>query len=251
LKIAVTIADARTPFLVGDLRAQEWFAAHPAARAGYRFFAGVPLRGPRDVSLGALCLADREPRSFDGSDLMILERCGVEFGHHIARMAGEPVPGPFLFDRPSVLSRATLEVLLAAETIRSQRRSGALELALVQLDDDEPECVRQCALDAYAAVEHRNCAVASYAPSVLAVLVKGESGDEVQRAVDNAIAGMRRHLGVGVVSFAYAPGGGVGPVELERGAHQALIDAASDGGVHRVRLGRASTTSGDALNVPS
>ena len=61
---------------------------------------------------------------------------------------------------------------------------------------------------------------------------------------------MRRHLGVGVVSFTYSPGGGVGPAELERAAHQALIDAAGDGGVHRVSLQRASTM-GAAPNVPA
>ena len=81
--ISENIADARSPFLVGDLQSTPWFSTHPAARAGYRFFAGVPLRGPGQVGLGALCIAGLHARAFDAANLAVLQHCGMEFGHRI------------------------------------------------------------------------------------------------------------------------------------------------------------------------
>jgi two-component system, OmpR family, phosphate regulon response regulator PhoB len=243
--LSENIADARTPFLVGDLQAAPWLRTHPAARAGFRFFAGVPLRGPEQVRIGALCIADIEARGFDAANLLVLQHCGTEFGHRIAHLAGANVTGPFLYESPGIFSGETMSVLLGAELMRAHRRPAAFELALVRLRSDDVERAAQCAQRVQQAVEGRGCAVATHAPSVLAVLVRGDDSDDTRARMDKALRALRRHRRADVAAagvVAHASGSGVRPsaADVTRAAEALLASVPADGWMRREEL-RAPT----------
>jgi DNA-binding response OmpR family regulator len=243
--LAENIADARTPILVGDLQAAPWFRTHPAARAGFRFFAGVPLRGPDQVRLGALCIADVEARGFDAANLTVLQHCGIEFGHTIAHLAGAHITGPFLYESPGIFSDETMNVLIAAELMRARRRPAAFELALVRLRSGDVERAAECARRVQQAVDGRGCAVAAHAPSVLAVLVRGDDSDDTRARMDAALDSLERHARADVAAagvVAHASGSGMRPsaADVTRAAEALLGSVPADGWMRREEL-RAPT----------
>jgi hypothetical protein len=73
-----TICDVtiRTPgvHVIEDVRADPEFrnAAWLASREGIRFYAGYPLEAPGGERVGALCVVDREPRTFTAADAATL-----------------------------------------------------------------------------------------------------------------------------------------------------------------------------------
>jgi DNA-binding response OmpR family regulator len=190
--LAENIAGAPTPFLVGDLQSAPWFREHPAARAGFRFFAGAPLCGPDDVRLGALCMGDPQARSFDTANLLVLQHCGAEFGHRIAHLAGASVAGPFLFASQGVFSAATMNVLIGAELVRARRRPAAFELALIRLRSSDVARAEECAQSLQRALEERASAVATYAPSELALLVRGDDASDTRTRMNAALRALRK-----------------------------------------------------------
>ena len=239
--LSENIADARSPFLAGDLRAAPWLATHPAARAGYRFFAGVPLRGPASVGLGALCIADAQPRAFDAANLTVLQHCGTEFGHRIAQLAGVSVSGPFLFEGPSVFSAETLRVLIAAELLRARRRRAAFELALVRLVSSDAACIARCAGEVHRAVDGRGCAVAAEAPFVLAVLVRGADDADTRARMDVSLDVLRHAChgdvsAAGVVAFSSGVGTTRSAADILRAAQAVLARVPAGGWMRRQAL---------------
>jgi EAL domain-containing protein (putative c-di-GMP-specific phosphodiesterase class I) len=74
-------------FVVPDAALDARFASNPlvAGSPHLRFYAGVPLRDRRGQSLGAVCVADTEPRSLSTSALALLEATAavvVEYLEH-------------------------------------------------------------------------------------------------------------------------------------------------------------------------
>ena len=91
--------------------------------------------------------------------------------------------------------------------------------------------------------------MASYGPSVLAILIKGHTRDEVERASDAAIGAMHGRLCAGVVSFGFSPGTGLWAADSQRSAEEALLAATADGRVHRVTVRREPSAHGDPQMV--
>ena len=239
--LSQSIAGATSPALVGDLHSAPWFHTHPAARAGYRFFAGVPLAGPDDVRLGALCIADAQPRGFDAANLTVLEHCGTEFGHRIAQLAGAPVSGPFLFDSPSVFNADTLNVLIAAELLRSRRRQTGFEVALVRLVSPEPGCVDHCAARVRAAVDGRGCAVASVSPSLFALVVRGDDAGRARARMDASLRALWAECSddvadAGVVALANGASAAMSASDVVRAAQSVLATVPPDSWMRREEL---------------
>jgi DNA-binding response OmpR family regulator len=231
--LAENIAGAPTPFVVGDLQAAPWFSAHPAARAGFRFFAGVPLRGPNDVRLGSLCIGDPDARSFDAANLIVLQYCGVEFGHRIAHLAGANISGPFLFDGIGVFAAETMNVLIGAELMRARRRPAAFELALIGLRSSDGLRTERCAQTVRLAVEERGCAVAAFPPSVLAVLIRGDDASDTRARMDAGLRALRRDraadvAAAGVVTYESGTTATLSSADVTRAA-QAVLAAVPSG----------------------
>ena len=92
LSFSTDVIAAGSSLLLGDTTLQTSFAEHPAARQGYRFYAGVPLRTSKGV-IGALSLGDHEPHIFDGDDMTILQHIALGIARHTEALAtGNPVP---------------------------------------------------------------------------------------------------------------------------------------------------------------
>ena len=239
--LSESIAGAHSPALVGDLQSTPWFRAHPAAQAGYRFFAGVPLRGPDDVSLGALCIADAQPRAFDAANLTVLQHCGTEFGHRIAQLAGAAVSGPFLFYSPSVLNADTLNVLIAAELLRSRRRQTGFEVALIRLVSPAPGCVDRCAARVRDAVDGRGCAVASHSPSLFALVVRGDDAGRARARMDASLRALWAECSddvadAGVVALANGASATFSASDVLRAAQSVLANVPPDSWMRREEL---------------
>ena len=249
--VSAKIADARSPFLVGDLQAAPWLGTHPAARSGYRFFAGVPLRGPDHVGLGALCIADSQPRAFDAANLTVLQHCGTEFGFRIAQLAGVAVSGPFLFDGASLFSAETMNVLVGAELLRAHRRRAAFELALVRIDSGDSDELAHYAEHAQRAIDGRGCAAAGYAPSIFALLVRGHDRHDTRARMDTALAALRRDpLGdvaaVGVVAHAGGPRPTATAAAVLDAAQALLVTIPADEWLRRAQLPGGDAAGADA-----
>ena len=248
--LAERLADAESPFLVGDLHSA-WFSSHPAAQAGYRFFAGAPLRGPGGVGLGALCIADVEPRAFDAANLTVLQHCGAEFGHRIARLAGQSVPGPFLFESPNVFSPQTMNVLIAAELLRTRRGRGAFELALIRVVAGLESRLPRFARSVQDALGGRSCAVAADSSSTFAVLVRGRDAATVSDRMEAALGALRQEhsslvSAAGVVAHSIRAGGLLSTTDVIASARAVLATVPATGWMRREELGTSDDAGSDA-----
>lgn len=78
------------PLIVEDALRDDQFDDHPLVVGGphLRFFAGVPVRGPLGWIVGALCVADQNPRSFSIDD-----ECALRL---FARRVEDEINGPRL-----------------------------------------------------------------------------------------------------------------------------------------------------------
>jgi sigma-B regulation protein RsbU (phosphoserine phosphatase) len=66
------------PLIIPDTLLNEEFKDNPLVTGEpfARFYAGVPVRGPRGHKVGTLCLMDRQPRQFSAHDEMVLKDLG-------------------------------------------------------------------------------------------------------------------------------------------------------------------------------
>jgi len=73
------------PLVVSDARLDPRFADSPlvVGEPYVRFYAGHPLAGPGGRNVGTLCLADREPRTLDETELEILARLAAMVEHEL------------------------------------------------------------------------------------------------------------------------------------------------------------------------
>ena len=231
LSFSTDVIAAGSSLLLGDTTLQTGFAEHPAARQGYRFYAGVPLRTSKGV-IGALSLGDREPHIFDGDDMTILEHIALGIARHTEALAtGNAVP--VVLDQPGLFRRETLQLLLSIALRRATRDGGAIELALIQVANDDSLTARQCADTISQSIEHSGLVISSYAPGVVALLKYGKDSQRVSPGVDAAIAACNgsasRLRGVGVVRYEIAGGALVSGSELERIADETRARVVSEG----------------------
>ena len=68
------VAAAGAPLVISDARSDPRYADNPqvTGEPGIRAFAGMPLIGRDGLPLGALCVIDRQPRTFDSHALELL-----------------------------------------------------------------------------------------------------------------------------------------------------------------------------------
>jgi hypothetical protein len=77
---AHTVAGGQ-PFVVEDAWADERFGVEAPAR----FYAGYPVESPDGVRIGALCVADPEPRTVESVDLVMLRELALSVQRELAR----------------------------------------------------------------------------------------------------------------------------------------------------------------------
>lgn len=77
---AHTVASGQ-PFIVEDAWADERFGREAPAR----FYAGYPVESPDGVRIGALCVADPEPRTVESVDLVMLRELALSVQRELAR----------------------------------------------------------------------------------------------------------------------------------------------------------------------
>jgi GAF domain-containing protein len=60
--------------VVQDLARDPRFANNPFLKErGFRFYAGIPLRGPNGLPIGSLCILDTKPREMSGQEQQLLQ----------------------------------------------------------------------------------------------------------------------------------------------------------------------------------
>lgn len=231
LSFSTDVIAAGSSLLLGDTTLQTSFAEHPAARQGYRFYAGVPLRTSKGV-IGALSLGDHEPHIFQGDDMTILQHIAFGIARHTEALAtGNAVP--VFFDPPGLFRRDTLQLLLSIALRRATRDGGAIELAMIQLANDDSRTARTCVDTINQSIEHSGLVISSYAPGVVALLKYGKDSQHVAAGVDAAITACNVSAsplrGVGVVRYEIAGGALVSASELERIADETRARVVSEG----------------------
>jgi len=77
---AHTVAGGQ-PFIVEDAWADERFGVAAPAR----FYAGYPVESPEGVRIGALCVADPEPRTVESVDLVMLRELALSVQRELAK----------------------------------------------------------------------------------------------------------------------------------------------------------------------
>jgi hypothetical protein len=77
---AHTVAGGQ-PFVVEDAWADERFGTEAPAR----FYAGYPVESPDGVRIGALCVADPEPRTVESVDLVMLRELALSVQRELAK----------------------------------------------------------------------------------------------------------------------------------------------------------------------
>lgn len=228
LTFCAEVVRAGSCLILGDGKAHPAFASHPAVRIGLRFYAGTPLRTASGLVLGTLCVVDREPRIFHAEDVSVLEDLATGIAWAIERQA-QRRPGRLpLFEPPGVFGRTGLQVLAAAE-LRRASRGGAVELALVSSEHEEPDLLTEIATAAYREVAPARFAVARYGPGVLAFIAGGPTLEGEHERIDRALAITRRHLpgftGAGAVAVSSGAAWLLGVSELLRMADDARAHA--------------------------
>jgi CheY-like chemotaxis protein len=127
------VVATRASLVVADTHRHLLDLGAPAGAASARFLVGVPLLTSDDVAVGALCLADGQPRSLEAESLVVLEhfaaRAAVFMGDEMVMRADLPNAAP-------LLRREIFETLLAMELQLAVRTGQAIDLALVEVPND-------------------------------------------------------------------------------------------------------------------
>jgi hypothetical protein len=151
--------------------------------------------------------------------------------HTEALATGNPVP--VFFDQPGLFRRDTLRLLLSTALRGATRDGGAIELAMIQLANDDSRTARKCADAINQTIEHSGSVISIYAPGVVALLKYGKDSQHVSAGVDAAITGCNASAsplrGAGVVRYEIAGGALVSASELERIVDETRARVVSEG----------------------
>lgn len=124
------IEDTR-PFLIEDAREDDRFAGNPLVTGdpGIRSYAGIPLRTAEGYNVGALCAIDRKPRTFEPSEVAMLENLAriVEKELELRRIAERDV-------LTGALTRRAFAERAMVEIDRFHRYGRPTTLVLADLD---------------------------------------------------------------------------------------------------------------------
>lgn len=234
------VVEARTPLIVGAPQLETVMRSHPAGLAGFRTYAGVPLRLPSGVVVGTLCLLDRHARELHGEDLSVLEALADGLGRHLGSAAGEDSVGPFAQVVTDVFTRPILDRLVAAALHRVDRDGGSLDLALIDLGTTEPTTYTRCARAVLDAFARERLGIGEYAPGVLGVIL-GSPARAPRAWIEDRFEHIAHELaarGVGMVSFEGDAALGLEPRSLEAIADEARSRsvASGHGEIHHLEI---------------
>jgi DNA-binding response OmpR family regulator len=238
MTLCAHVTQAAAPLVLSDASLNAVFASHPAVKAGFRFYAGVPLKTKTHVVLGTLCLLDKVPRPIHGEDLAILETIADSIADRLEGLALGRPDGRGAFVLPGVFTREILHAVLIAELNRLRREGGGLELAIVDLGSSDHAAYSRCSEQVYATAGRRRVAVAEYATGGLAVLLGAASVENAERQMQAVIAGITACglgvRGVGVAALAANPAPLVDARAIENMADEARMNAVRSGANQRV-----------------
>lgn len=119
-------------FVVEDAAADERFADNPlvTGEPQIRFYAGCPLHSSDGYRLGALCIVDRQPRTFDADDIQALRDLAAMVSADMSALRLATV------DELTALSNRRGFNMIAEQSLQMCRRSNrCASLMLLDLDD--------------------------------------------------------------------------------------------------------------------
>lgn len=119
------------PYIVEDARTNKLFSNNPLVTGDphIRSYAGFPLNTPDGYNIGTLCAIDREPRSFNDSQ--------IETMKDLASLIIDELELRSIAMRDSLtgaLTRRQFEVDILKEMARSMRRRDAMSLLALDID---------------------------------------------------------------------------------------------------------------------
>ena len=134
--------------VVPDAQRDERFSDNPLVTGDpyLRFYAGYPLSGPDGSRLGTLCVIDREPREFTGSDLESLRDLGAMVEEELAADRLSRAQRELIAERDALKRRAMVDSLtklwnrgaidevLEREAALARKEGSSLGVAMADLD---------------------------------------------------------------------------------------------------------------------
>jgi DNA-binding response OmpR family regulator len=198
------VVKGQTPLILPDTSITV-FAKDPTIQAGFAFYAGVPLRTPRGIVLGTLCIVHSEPGAVHAEDISILEI----FASHIARLvealAGYGRAGPFAFVAPDVTSKNVFRSLISAELSRINRDGGGMELGLIDIGATDRALLQRAAQAIGIRAMRLRLGIGEFGPGVIGIVIGAGSLDIVQRRMTAALDALHEEKvpirGGGIVAY--------------------------------------------------
>ena len=230
------VIESGSSLLLADATTHPSFASFGEALRGIRFFAGVPIVGPGDATVGVLCLFDEQARTFEAEDLLILEQLGRRGSLLMEALAAQQPTDRGWGPAPGLAAPSTFECLLEAELRLLVRHGGSIDLAVIEMED--PARLSNLVMQSS---DGRRLAGGSLGPMRGAVF-KRDRGMDAARMMDELLQRLQETCaprGVGIASLSEPELARLGAAKLLRIASLALDGALfSDSGVHRVVLRR-------------
>jgi CheY-like chemotaxis protein len=96
----------------------EHFSRHVEIEAGWRFYAGAPLKAPSGAVFGTVCLVDTTPHDFRAEDMRVLEALGLAAGRGLEA-------GTWPLDGDGAFGRDYRQLFLDEVVKRASRAGGA------------------------------------------------------------------------------------------------------------------------------
>ena len=184
---------------------------------GWRFYAGTSINTPRGIVIGTLCLVAREPHSIQSEDMKLLEALALGVGRGLQGLADGMPYEPPLVDAALVFEPGLLMVFLEVAIARTARHGGCVEVALIDVRDEDRSRV---AMAAYAASGGMGFVAVRGSEWPLSLIASGADQSRVRLSMQNALAAAARFDAVQVVSVipwsADAPTSAVPHVEAMR-----------------------------------
>lgn len=164
-----------------------------------RLFLGLPVIGPGNVAIGAICLYDETPRHIEPDDLTILEefarRASMVYGG-LPRTPAEPP----IFTSSGMLARGAFEALLRLELSRTQRDGLVMELGVLKLEPGTDVDPVRSELSSHLGARRR--AIAELMDDTVGFFVVREEPAKAYREVIPALESLRGHGLTGASSLA-------------------------------------------------
>jgi CheY-like chemotaxis protein len=177
-----------------------YFAHHPQARGGIRFYAGVPLTTWSGAVIGTLCMCDLEPHVVHAEDMRLFEALGLHVAHALEEVASGADTDDFVIDVAALFAPEMLPLFVHASVQRAARTGGVVGVAIVRLADGSDADVAAHA--AYAGTRGPGLVITRRGGDEIALVEVGHDGD-AHDSLAAALAACRRAVAVSSVGSAW------------------------------------------------